>query len=116
MSIDVFTLGLTFILMHEMDAMRCHEWRIFPGISLMNDRAGMITFIFLHIPLFYLPLSPSIILNESFRTGCSIFFIVHVMLHLLFLMHKKNEFKDWISWSLILGAGICGGLYLVINQ
>jgi hypothetical protein len=25
----LFFLGLALILLHEMDAMRCHEWRIF---------------------------------------------------------------------------------------
>ena len=115
MSIDVFTLGFSFILMHEMDAMRCHEWRILPVTSFMNEKAGMITFIALHIPLFYIPLSPTIFMNESFRFGFSIFLVVHFFLHVLFLMHKKNEFRDWISWSLISGAGICGIWYLVVN-
>ncbi|MFM9839711.1 MAG: DUF6713 family protein [Cyclobacteriaceae bacterium] len=32
-----FLLALTFILLHEMDAVRCKEWRIFPGLSLLND-------------------------------------------------------------------------------
>ena len=52
MTIDIFTLGLTFILMHELDAMRCHEWRIFPATSFMKDKMGMITYIFLHFSTF----------------------------------------------------------------
>ena len=115
MVIDIFTLGFTFILIHEMDAMRCHEWRILPITSFMNEKLGMTTFIFLHIPLFYVFLFPILFTSESFRFGCSIFFIVHLFLHLLFLTHKKNEFKDWISWSLISGAGICGLLYIMMD-
>ncbi|MEO1053403.1 MAG: DUF6713 family protein [Bacteroidota bacterium] len=113
MAIDIFTLGLAFILMHEMDAIRCHEWRIFPATSFMNDKTGMIVFIFLHIPLFYFPLLPDMLHSHSFRYGFSIFLIVHFFLHLLFLLHKKNEFKDWISWSLIIGAGACGLIELL---
>ena len=113
MSIDVFTLGMTFILMHEMDAIRCHEWRIFPLTSFLNDKLGMQVFIMLHIPLFYFCLKPQVYDSESFRFGFSIFLIIHLIAHLFFLMHKKNEFKDWISWSLIVGAAVCGLIYLI---
>ncbi|MFD2569233.1 DUF6713 family protein [Spirosoma soli] len=33
-----FYLGLAFLTTHELDAVRCREWRIFPGLSLLNDR------------------------------------------------------------------------------
>jgi uncharacterized membrane-anchored protein len=48
-----------------------------------------------------------------FRKGFDIFMMVHLFLHLLFLQHKKNEFKDWISWSIIVGAGVCGLIDLI---
>ncbi len=115
MNIDIFTLGLSFILLHELDAMRCHEWRIFPLTSFLPDRTGMMVFIFLHIPLFYWILLPKTINNLSFRYGFSIFLIVHFLLHVGFLWHRKNEFKDWISWTLIIGAAICGLFYLLIK-
>jgi hypothetical protein len=31
----------------------------------------------------------------------------------LFLKYKNNEFKDWISWTIILGSGLCGLLELL---
>ena len=104
-----FFLGIALILMHEMDAIRCKEWRIFPGLSFLDDKLGFIIFMFAHIPLFFLVIReiarPE---NDAFIQGFSYFLIIHLGLHLLFLMHKKNEFKDWISWSIIGGAGICG--------
>ena len=48
-----------------------------------------------------------------FRKGFDIFMMVHLFLHLLFLQHKKNEFKDWISWSIIVGEGVCGLIDLI---
>ena len=113
--VDFQLLGLVFILVHEMDAIRCKEWRIFPGLSFLNDKLGFITFIFLHIPVFYWVLLEFELNNESFRKGFDYFLIVHLFLHLLFLMHKKNEFKDWISWSIIFGAGLFGLLDLLTN-
>lgn len=105
-----FYLGLSFLTLHEMDAIRCKEWRIFPGLSLLSDKIGQVLFVFAHLPLFYfifwqLTHSQDI---EAFMKGFNIFMIVHLLLHILFLKHKNNEFKDWISWSVIIGSSLCG--------
>ncbi len=110
-----FYLGLTFILMHEMDAIRCKEWRIFPGLSLLDDLWGYRLFMLAHIPLFmFLFLGLSQTENSHLIFGLNVFFIIHVGLHLLFLLHKKNEFTDWISWTIILGAGVFGLLDILV--
>jgi hypothetical protein len=108
----VFYLGVSFILLHEMDAVRCHEWRIFPGLSLLSDRLAFILFMLAHVPLFAWIIAS--IGNPSFRSGFDIFLIIHLGLHLLFLGHPKNEFKDWISWVIISGAGVCGAIDFLI--
>jgi len=105
-----FIAGLIIIILHEIDAVRCHEWRIFPGLSSLKDKTGKSIFLLAHIPIFYWifwEIRPSHD-DASFRTGFSIFLIIHVGLHLLFLRHPKNEFKDPVSWVLISGAGLCG--------
>lgn len=110
----LFYLALSFFCVHEMDAVRCREWRIFPLLSLANDKWGRAIFILVHIPLFsllWLQLSGA---NHRFITGMNVFFILHMLLHLAYLRHKKNEFKDGISWLLITGNGICGLLALWI--
>jgi hypothetical protein len=40
--------------------------------------------------------------------------IIHVGLHILFLKHRNNAFKDWISWTIIIAAGVRGLLDLWI--
>lgn len=110
-----FYLGLSLLTMHEMDAIRCREWRIFPGLSLLSDKLGHIIFVFAHIPLYFfiftrLTLSQDI---DTFIKGFNIFMIVHLGLHILFLKHKNNEFRDLISWSIIIGAGLCGLIDLI---
>ncbi len=113
-----FYLGLTLIIMHEMDAIRCKEWRIFPGLSLLNEDWGFKVFMVAHIPLFfflfYTLSDPEN--SESLINGLNIFFLIHFALHLLFLLHKKNEFKDWISWTIISGAGLFGLADLIIES
>jgi uncharacterized membrane protein YhhN len=112
-----FIAGLSLILIHEMDAIRCKEWRIFPRLSKLKDKTGFLIFLLAHIPLYlrllwYLTNSSDI---ETFRTIFDSFLIAHLGLHLLFLKHKNNEFKGWISWTIIAGAGFCGLLDLIFR-
>lgn len=105
-----FLAGLTLILLHELDAVRCHEWRIFPGLSNLPDEKAQFIFLSAHIPILYwifwqLTYSGDVAI---FRTGFNYFLIIHVGLHLLYLKHPKNEFTDWFSWTIIIGAGLCG--------
>lgn len=108
-----FAIGLSCILIHEMDAVRCKEWRIFPGLSLLDDRWGYRVFSLLHIPLFawllYGLMGPD---PDGLRHGLDVFFMVHLGLHIGFLLHPKNEFRDWISWTFIVGAALGGALDL----
>lgn len=107
-----FYLGFSCILLHEMDAIRCKEWRIFPLTYFLNDKVGYIVFLLAHLPLYYfLMISLN---NQSVQYGLNIFFIIHLGLHLLFLKHPKNEFRDWISWLPIIGAALFGSLGLII--
>ncbi len=110
-----FYLALSFILLHEMDAVRCKEWRIFPGLSLLNEKTGFIVFMLTHIPLFFLLIWGLFTLQEpeSLIKGLNIFFIIHLGLHLLFLKHKNNLFKDWLSWTIIIGMAVFGLLDLL---
>lgn len=99
--------------MHEMDAIRCKEWRIFPGLSLLSEKWGYPVFMLAHIPLFLLIIWGITQPSKNFIVGFDIFAILHFLLHLLYLKHKKNEFKDWISWTLIAGMAVCGSIDLL---
>ncbi len=112
----IFTAGLSLIIMHEMDAVRCREWRIFPGLSRLDDKAGYRLFMLAHIPIFtglfwQLFQNP---VSGAFRVGFDLFLIIHLVLHLLLRNHKNNEFRDGLSWSIITGAALCGLLDLVL--
>ncbi|MFZ1291187.1 MAG: DUF6713 family protein [Melioribacteraceae bacterium] len=112
----LFYIALLFLIAHEIDAVRCREWRMFPGLSLLNDKLGFTIFLLAHIPLFgllafYLLKSNNI---NSLIYYFEIFFIVHLILHLLYLHHPKNEFKDWISWTLIITPAVLGFIDLAL--
>jgi len=105
-----FYSGLIFIIIHEMDAIRCKEWRIFPGLASLDDLPAFRIFIFAHIPLFFAIIwSLNTFENQTaLHHGFDIFFIAHIFLHVAYIKHKNNLFKDWISWTFILGAGLFG--------
>ncbi|MGB3634576.1 MAG: DUF6713 family protein [Rubrobacteraceae bacterium] len=112
-----FILGFCFLLVHEMDAIRAKEWKIFPGLSRMSDEAGYVTFTALHVPVYALLFwgllgdggAPSLIF------GLDVFFVVHVLLHLIFYNHPENRFRSVFSYTLIFGAGVFGAVDLVFT-
>lgn len=102
-----FFAGLSFILAHEMDAIRCQEWKIFPLLSRLDEKTGYFVFTAIHVPLYFLLLS-ALFRGNGLNAGLDIFFVVHVFLHVIFLKHPKNQFTSVFSWIMILGAGIAG--------
>jgi hypothetical protein len=115
----IFYIALSFILLHEMDAVDKKEWRIFPGLARLNDALGFQVFVYAHLPL-YLLLFWGIWgghgNGERVMIGMDIFFIAHVGAHLLMRNHPKNLFKGWLSWSFIIGAGLGGALDLLVRM
>jgi hypothetical protein len=105
-----FYLAVTFMLLHEMDAVRCREWRIFPGLSLLRDEVGFLVFMLAHLPLYglFFWAVPGPTAAPGVIRGLDWFFVVHLVLHLLYLKHAKNEFKDPLSWVFIAGAAVGG--------
>ena len=113
-----FNLGLAFIIIHEMDAIRCKEWRIIPGLNLLNDKLSFTIFMFAHIPLFIILFS-NLSANHSLNNlifYLELFFIIHLILHIIYLKNPKNEFKDFISWIFIVSPAIFGLIDLIINR
>lgn len=110
-----FYLGLSLILTHEMVAIRLKEWSIFPGLSSLDDNTGYLVYTLLHFPLFFFMFYGLCTNQIIVIKGLDIFFIVHIGLHLVFLRHKKNQFKSLLSWTIISFVGLFGILDLVFT-
>jgi hypothetical protein len=113
-----FHIGLCLMLIHEMDAVRVGEWKLFPGLSHLPERPAYLVFTLIHIPLYYWFFwgLNQVETRENLIRGLDWFFIIHVGLHLLFLMHKHNPFKSFFSWAVISLAGLAGFLDLLIRN
>jgi len=47
----LFFFNLALLITHELDAIQCHEWRMFPFICQLNDELAYRVFTILHVPL-----------------------------------------------------------------
>jgi hypothetical protein len=112
-----FLLGCCFLLVHEMDAVRCHEWRMHPFFSWIEEAKAYWAFTLVDVPLYLLLFWAVIDSGDSGQNlrvvfCLNAFFVVHAALHVGFLWHPQNEFRSAGSWILILGAGLCGAIAL----
>jgi hypothetical protein len=117
LSSPLFLLGCAFLLTHELDAVRCEEWRIFPILSALRERSGYLVFTALHIPLFALLLwafASADTIQRGIVVGLDSFFVIHLLLHLILRDHPGNRFNSAFSWLLFGGAGLCGALDLLL--
>ena len=116
----LFFTAFSCLLTHEMDAIRRHEWKIFPLLArLKNDERGYLIFTAVHIPLyvlFFWALSAGGTgIRQPFIAGLDVFCIIHLLLHVMLRKHPENQFNNWFSWLLIIGAAVASGSDLLVR-
>ncbi|MBC8099381.1 MAG: hypothetical protein H7Y11_08055 [Armatimonadetes bacterium] len=112
----LFALTVASLATHELDAILHHEWRLplFFFLKPFSDETAYRIFTLLHIPLLTFIIAHAQVLNV--QRGFDVFTIVHVGLHIGFRNHPQYEFNNWFSNVLIVGAGVCGALHLLVLQ
>lgn len=114
----VFALTFGLLATHELDAVRCFEWRVLPITRFLPEAIGMAVFILAHIPLFGFLSRVCWSGNETARLRAQCLFAgfscVHVGLHWLFRNDPNYVFVGWLSNGLIGGAGLAGALFLLM--
>lgn len=112
----LFLLGYGLLATHELDAVARAEWRVLPGLALLDEAIAGPLFIALHVPLFALltaglgSLDPA--MRKRTRHGISLFLVLHAGLHLLFSGHRHYAFSTASSEGLIFGGALCGLVWL----
>ena len=106
----LFLLNISFITMHELDAIYQKEWRVFFGWTPLSDEAGYQLFTALHVPLLLLILWN--VQSTSFQMGFDLFLIIHAGLHWGLRHHPKATFNNWFSRFWIFGGAILGSVHL----
>jgi len=110
----LFLVNLSLFLVHEMDAIRRSEWRLFIVLKDMEDSKAYKVFTFIHLFLYIIILS---LLFSQYQTVLvwilDLFFIIHAVLHLIFERHPRNEFKNSFSRFIIYPMGILAVVHFI---
>lgn len=109
-----FHLMLAFMIAHELDAVRRHEWRLLPLMRRLPEDWARTLFVWAHVPLALIIFQ--LVLAGKSATGSillSAFAIVHVGLHWVFRNDPANEFTGPTSIAFIVLAGVFGAMHLV---
>lgn len=109
----LFWAMISTFFIHELDAVKRHEWRVLPLTSFLPEKIGEQVFMWMHIPLFLILLWFSADgVDTKFAQGLSAFAIFHVLLHWLFRKHPAYEFNNLSSWAIIVLTGLFGAAHL----
>jgi len=114
----LFFFLLSLLVVHELDAIRRHEWRMFIILNKMDDEKAFQVFSILHVPLlmaiFWLITSPSAIVVFWSQVVVATFSIIHKFLHDSFQKHPNNEFCTTFSKRLINLMAVVGFVQLLL--
>lgn len=104
----LFFTALSLLLCHELDAVAQSEWRLLPVLSGLDDAAGYLWFVALHIPLFALLFwwtsSRAASTRRTAQLLLDAFMVVHAGLHLALHDRPEYTFHSPLSELLIFGA------------
>ncbi len=114
-NILIFT-NLSLLILHEMDAINCKEWKMFLFLNKLPEQKARTIFSILHLPLLVIILFLLEYHFETFFWILSIFSIFHLLLHKLFSKNKFNEFKSTYSSVLITSMGLLGVISILLKM
>lgn len=110
-------LALSLFLVHEIDAMTHHEWRMLPILGSLNDEVARQVFVLLHIPIFFGVIWALFL--ASFKTIAAKIFcallIIHGLAHFILSGHELYSFIPPIETITVYGAALSGIVYLVLR-
>ena len=108
----LFFAVVSFLFVHELDAIRQGEWRFFFAPVTISDESAYRIFAALHAPIFVVILVS--VESSAFQIAIDAFAIVHGLLHFGFRNHPLIAFDSWFSRVWIFGGSLLGVLHLVL--
>ncbi len=98
----LFIVNMSLLFVHEMDAVRNREWRMFIVLKDMEDEKACRIFLLAHVPLYatalFLLMSPAKLILFYILDA---FLIIHAVIHFGFRHQKHNAFTSAISKAII---------------
>lgn len=114
----LFTIILSLLLVHEMDAIRAKEWKMFAIFKNMTEEKACGAFILLHLPLFlvvlYILSNGGPVATRVLQTAVDLFLLAHAALHYGFRKHSANGFRSRFSKFIIYSDSALAFLHLCL--
>ena len=114
----MFTAIFSLLLIHEMDAIRAKEWKMFIVLKDMGEEAAYKVFTILHFPLYFMALyimtQGETNTNYIFKIIIDVFLITHAIIHFCFRKHILNGFKSLFSKTIIYLMAVLSILHLCL--
>jgi hypothetical protein len=109
----VFLVGVSALLMHELDAIQQEEWRFFLGWAKLDDVSAYRIFAAAHFPLFVIILAS--LADGRFQAGMDVFLILHALAHFLLRNHRYIHFNNGFSRFWIYGGAAAAFTHLLLG-
>jgi hypothetical protein len=112
----VFTLAMSLLLLHEMDAIRLQEWKMFIILKNLHDETAYRIFLLAHLPLYMMVIFVIAIGGELAKIilyyVVDIFLVAHSIIHYGFRKNPDNGFVTTFSQATIYSMGILAVIHL----
>jgi hypothetical protein len=108
----IFLFAVTWLIIHELDAIHEREWRFFFMAISIEDETAYRIFVALHVPLLFF-----ILWNIQWvwlQIPIDLFLIGHAGAHLALRNHRLIAFDTWFSWVWIGGGALIGAMHLFL--
>ncbi len=108
---------LSLLFVHEMDAIRAKEWKMFIVLKDMADETACKVFMSLHFPLY---LGALYVLLRGGTAGyvlkiiIDVFLLGHALIHFAFRKHSGNGFHTLFSKTIIYVMAVFALLHFVL--
>jgi hypothetical protein len=113
----LFAMTLSFLLVHEMDAVRAKEWNMFVFLKDMKEDTAYRVFTGIHL-LIYLCAFYALMYGGTAAYAAKlvvdIFLLGHAFLHIAFRKHSKNGFQNFFSKIAIYSASALALAHLIL--
>ena len=118
MMVTLFIFMISLLLLHEMDAIRTKEWKMFFILKDIPDEKAYKIFTLFHFPLYFC-IFMVMVHGENLATNIlylilDIFLIGHSIIHFCFRKKSNNRLSSLFSKSIIYSLGILAILHLLL--
>ncbi len=114
----IFSVIISLLLIHEMDAIRTKEWKMFVILKDMPEETAYRIFALIHLPLyfvvFYVIYCGGATANYVLKIIIDIFLLGHAVIHYGFRKHHNNGFISQFSKIIIYSMSVLALIHLCL--